>query len=46
MNNISDESYVFQEEHNVPVIPPAKCLEYALCAYYKALEEYENTLSL
>lgn len=36
-----DESYVIQEEHDVPIIPPAERLEYALCAYHKALEEHE-----
>ena len=44
MNEIDDESYVFQEEYNVPVIPLIEHLEYALCVYHKALEEYEKHL--
>ena len=44
MNDIDDESYVFQEEHNVPIIPSAEHLKYAFCAYYKAFEEYEKHL--
>ena len=43
MNDINDKSYVFQEEHNIPIILSAKRLEYALCAYHKALKEYKKT---
>ena len=42
MNDIGDKSYIFQEEHNVPVILSAKRLEYAFYTYHKALEEYEK----
>ena len=44
MNDIGDESYVFQEAHNVPIIPSAERLEYAFCVYHKPLEEYEKHL--
>ena len=42
MNNISDKSYIFQEEHNVFIIPSAERLKYAFCVYYKTLEKYEK----
>lgn len=36
-----NETFTFEDDQDVPTIPFKECLEYALCAYHKALQDYD-----